>query len=47
VISPAALSRLPRVLIVDPERRLFERRLGEGTGAQLARWSAAPPPPAP
>ncbi len=43
VIAAADLVRLPRVLVVDPDRRLFERRIGEASGAQLAQWAAAAP----
>ena len=39
VIATADLVRLPRVLVVDPDRRLFERRIGEASGAQLAEWA--------
>jgi uncharacterized membrane protein len=39
VIARADLVRLPRVLVVDPDRRLFAHRVGEASGAQLAAWA--------
>ena len=38
VIAPRNLARLPRVLVVDPDRILFEHRIGTATGAQLDLW---------
>jgi uncharacterized membrane protein len=37
-IPPKDLARLPRVLVVDPDRVLFPRRIGTATGAQLVEW---------
>ncbi len=44
VIRREDLARLPRVLIVDPDRRLSERRVATADGAQLAAWADAQRP---
>lgn len=41
VIPRADLSRRPRVLIVDPDRRLSDRRAAVADGARLAQWADA------
>ncbi|MBI3565017.1 MAG: glycosyltransferase family 39 protein [Elusimicrobia bacterium] len=41
VISRADLARRPRVLVVDPDRRLSERRAAIADGARLAAWADA------
>jgi hypothetical protein len=40
LIERASLSKLPRVLIVDPDRRLFPQRIGGSSGSRLAAWAA-------
>jgi mannosyltransferase len=41
VIRRADLARMKRVLVVDPDRRLSERRIATADGAQLAAWADA------
>lgn len=45
VIPRAELAAKARVLVVDPERRLSERRVGLADGARLAAWADAQPRP--
>lgn len=45
VLPRQALLRLPRALVVDPERALFPRRVGVATGAQLDAWRRGAPLP--
>ncbi|MDE2489985.1 MAG: glycosyltransferase family 39 protein [Elusimicrobia bacterium] len=42
VAPPGLIARLPRVLVVDPERRVAPGRLAVSSGAELARLLAGP-----